>query len=78
MKNSIIFVVFVIIVVAALSLISGKRSPRIPEDATHALITDNKACMECHNPGKPAALKADHPPKTECLICHKTKRRVKT
>lgn len=77
MKNTIIFVVFVLLIIGLLTLFSGTRAPRLPEDVRHKVITDNTACLECHGPGKEAALKNTHPPKAECLICHKVKRKVK-
>jgi len=77
MKNTLIFIVFVLAVIGILSIFSGTRSPRIPEDDRHKGIVENKACLECHGPDKEAALKKTHPPKYECLLCHKTKRRVK-
>ncbi|MGD0886872.1 MAG: hypothetical protein ABSA46_18680 [Thermodesulfovibrionales bacterium] len=75
MKNTLIFVLFVLLVLGLLSLLSGTRSPRIPEDVLHRVITDNTACLECHGPGAEAALKKNHPPKDQCLICHKVKRK---
>ena len=77
MKNTLIFIIFMAIVLGLLSLLSGTRAPRIPEDALHAGITDNGVCLKCHAPGTPAALKQNHPPKTECVICHKRKRKIK-
>lgn len=80
MKNTLIFVVFVLIVLALLFAISGKRvpPPLIPADGLHADAGDNtSACTGCHGPGKEAALKAKHPPKYECFKCHKTARKDK-
>lgn len=54
--------------------VSGKRNPRIPENDNHKVISTSAACLECHGPGKAAERKKDHPPKDDCLICHKTKR----
>ncbi|HET6514027.1 MAG TPA: hypothetical protein VFG09_02620 [Thermodesulfovibrionales bacterium] len=78
MKNTIIFVIFVLLVLGLLTLFSGTRAPRIPEDSRHAALSDNAACMECHGPGKVAERKKTHPPKDECLLCHKVKRKVRT
>jgi hypothetical protein len=74
MKNTLIFVAFVLVVLGFLFVISGKRvAPRpIPADSRHAGINDAAVCMDCHGPGKEAPLKAKHPPKQECLKCHKT------
>lgn len=74
MKTTLIFVAFVIAVLLTLFLISDKRSPRIPVNDLHKVITDNIACTGCHAPGKHAPLKKDHPPKEQCLLCHKVKK----
>jgi hypothetical protein len=81
MRNTLIFVVFVLIVLALLYAISGKRvpPPLIPADGLHAEAGGNTSvCMGCHGPGKDAALKAKHPPKYECFKCHKTVRKDKS
>ncbi len=73
MKNTLIFVVFVLVVLGLLFTVSGKRvpPPLIPDDGLHAL-NDVSACMNCHGPGKSAAMRKAHPPKYECFKCHKT------
>jgi len=75
MKNTLIFLVFVLAVLALLSMISGKRVPPpfIPQDSQHTVLSDSKVCLECHGPDKVAPLKKAHPPKRECLKCHKVK-----
>jgi len=74
MKNTLIFVAFVLVVVGFLFSISGKKYPQMPADANHIGVTDTALCMECHGPGKQFPQKATHPPKSECLKCHKQKR----
>lgn len=76
MKNTLIFLVFVLVVLGFLYAISGKRVPPafIPEDSIHEAVSDTSVCMGCHGPGKEAALKAKHPPKYECFKCHKRAR----
>ncbi len=73
-KNTIIFVVFVLAVIGFLYAISGKRSPRIPENGMHRGISEETACLDCHGARKYAARKETHPPKDQCFICHKRKR----
>lgn len=74
MKNSSIYIVFVLAVLLALyALSAGKHPPFIPVDHLHAGIRKDATCMTCHAPGMQAPLKASHPPKAECLICHKQK-----
>jgi cytochrome c553 len=77
MKNTVIFIVFVLIVVGFLYSISGKRYPQIPADANHQNVTDIQACLACHGPGTQHPQKPTHPPKTECFECHKKKRSAK-
>lgn len=74
MKNTLIFIVFVLVVLGLLYAISGKRvpPPLIPADSRHMVTGDTAVCTGCHGPGKEAPLKAKHPPKHECFKCHKT------
>jgi hypothetical protein len=73
MKNTLVFIVFVLVVLGLLFTISGKRVlPRpIPADVRHAGIHDEAGCLGCHGQGKEAPRKAKHPPKQECFKCHK-------
>jgi cytochrome c553 len=75
MKGTLVFLVFVLAVLAFLSLISGRRVPPpfIPQDSQHIALRDPGACLECHGPDKGAPLKKSHPPKRECMKCHKAK-----
>lgn len=77
MKNTLSFVVFVLLVLGLLYAISGTRSPRIPEDSYHTVIDNDALCMECHSAGGSAPRKETHPPKDQCLECHKVKRNRK-
>lgn len=78
MKNTIIFIIFVLAVLGLLYAVSGTRSPRIPDNESHRGIDTVVACLECHGQGKQFARKPTHPPKDECFICHKVKRTTKT
>lgn len=73
MKNTLIFIAFVLVVLGLLYAVSGRRvEPRpIPIDSRHEAVKDPKICMDCHGPGKDAAMKRSHPPKYECFKCHK-------
>lgn len=50
---------------------TGKKVPVIPSDRLHADLRTNEACLPCHAPGKQAPLKDTHPPKEQCVVCHK-------
>jgi len=65
----------VIVVVLVLLSSTGKKAPFIPLDNIHNDITTQEACAACHAPDKQAPLKANHPPKEQCLICHKVNKR---
>ena len=73
MKSTLWLVIVIAGIVAALFFISsgGKKVPAIPGDADHRVITTQEACLTCHAPGKKAPLRENHPPKEQCLICHK-------
>lgn len=74
MKNTIGFAVFVLVVLLLLFFLSSsKKVPPIPSDALHSGITTEAGCAACHGPGKQAPLKPTHPPKEQCLVCHKMK-----
>ncbi|MHB8882219.1 MAG: c-type cytochrome [Thermodesulfovibrionales bacterium] len=74
MKNNIIFIVFILIVVGFLLSISGKKYPQIPATKAHLGITEAAACLTCHGPDGERPRKPAHPPKDDCLKCHKKKR----
>jgi hypothetical protein len=63
----------VVLLLFVLSL-SGKKPPLIPEDAVHADLRTNEACLPCHAPGKSSPLKENHPPKEQCVVCHKARK----
>jgi hypothetical protein len=73
MKHIATFVLFVAVILGFFFAITGKRAAYIPADADHRGIVVAAACLDCHAPGKPAALKKEHPPKDQCLACHKRK-----
>ena len=62
---------FIAIVLLLLFAISGKRMKPVPGDEKHALAVDNASCVACHAPGKIFPLIPTHPPKEQCLTCHK-------
>ncbi len=70
MKKNISLLVFILSVLVFLFAISGKRAAPLPDDAVHAGTLDAASCSMCHAQGRKAPLKASHPPKEQCLICH--------
>jgi hypothetical protein len=73
MKSFMGFIIFVVVVVVVLLMFPGKEYPRIPDDGFHQGVTDPAACMDCHGPGRRYEIKKTHPPKFECLKCHRRK-----
>jgi len=74
MMKKLLPVILIFAIIAVLFIISSRqRVPLIPADSLHKNITSNEVCTECHGPGKQAPLKANHPPKEQCLLCHKYK-----
>lgn len=71
MKKNILFAVVVLIVVSVLYFLSLENVVPIPADDTHAGIQDEEQCFDCHGEGREYARKKDHPPKDQCLKCHR-------
>jgi len=73
MRSILGFIIFVLVIIGTLLFFSGKEYPRIPDDGFHAGVNDAAACVACHGPGKQYKIKKKHPPKFECLKCHRRK-----
>jgi len=71
MKNTLGFVIFSLAVLGLLFSLSAEKYPPLPRDEVHATMTDTAVCFACHGPGKNFPQKPSHPPKFECLKCHK-------
>jgi hypothetical protein len=46
------------------------NAPFLPRDIFHNIISAMQL-MTCHAPGKQTPLKKSHPPREECMLCHK-------
>jgi hypothetical protein len=64
------------VLIFLLFLSSGNKVPAVPQDDLHKNATTDASCIVCHSPGRQAPLKATHPPKEQCLICHKMKKKT--
>jgi len=71
MKNTLGFVMIAFVLLGLLFFLSSKKYPPLPKDKDHATITSDAACFDCHGKGQRNQLKPEHPPKFECLKCHK-------
>lgn len=76
MKSAWSMITAAAMVIAVLVYLSStaKKAPYIPIDSIHGILTSQEACVACHTAGKAAPLKADHPLKEQCLLCHKVKK----
>ena len=74
-KRDILFALGVAVVLGLLYFLSltGKKPPAIPPDPQHMAATTNQDCQGCHGEGKSNPLRKGHPPKEQCLECHKMK-----
>ena len=74
MKNNIGIIVLALAILAFLFFLSSsKKAPMLPDDEAHKQVLANSLCQTCHGPGKQSPLKPSHPPKEQCLLCHKTR-----
>ncbi len=72
MNKNLLPIVLIFTILAVLFYISSRQKvPLIPADSLHKNIINNAVCADCHSPGKKAPLKENHPPKEQCLVCHK-------
>jgi hypothetical protein len=72
MKSTWFFVTVSAFILALLLFLSSRTNvPALPHDALHNEASMNGKCLDCHGPGKQRPLKSTHPPKEQCLICHR-------
>jgi len=70
MRKNATLAVLILSVLVFLFAVSGKRAAPLPDDAVHAGTLDTASCSACHAQGRQAPLKATHPPKEQCMVCH--------
>ena len=74
MKNNRSLIAAALFLLSFLFYLSSRNAvPPIPADALHNGAVTNDSCNPCHGPGMQAPLKPGHPPKEQCLTCHKRK-----
>ena len=72
MKNTFLFALFIIAVLAFLFLLPKKEVPLIPANEAHLQAMTEQDCLKkCHEKGTQAPLNKKHPPKFACFKCHK-------
>jgi len=71
MRKNIVFAGVIIFILALLYFLSTEEFVQIPLDKEHINITNEKVCLDCHGEGRKNQLSKEHPPKYQCLKCHK-------
>jgi len=72
LQQNLVFVGGALLVVGVLSWLSGARTTRyVPQDENHPRPLVVAQCRDCHAPGKMAPQSAKHPPKDQCMLCHR-------
>jgi hypothetical protein len=71
-KSSALFIVFIFLILFILWNAPPIEGPPIPNDDEHSNIEEETSCMECHIFEELLKGNTYHPPKTECLECHRT------
>ncbi|UCD35262.1 MAG: hypothetical protein JSU90_00050 [Nitrospiraceae bacterium] len=70
MTKKLFYFLVILIVPLILYLLSLETIIPMPPDDSHAGLTREAECFECHGEGKEYARKKEHPPKDQCLKCH--------
>ena len=72
LQKNLVFYGGALLMVGTLAFLSGKREKRyVPEDGNHPRPLVVAQCRDCHAPGKVAPQTAKHPPKEQCMLCHR-------
>ena len=72
LQKNLVFYGGALLMVGTLALLSGAREKRyVPLDEHHPRPLVVAQCRDCHAPGKMAPQPAKHPPKEQCLLCHR-------
>lgn len=71
-KVDMVFVGLAVLVVGGVALLPSPRdrNPKVPTDAAHQTVTEERGCVQCHAPVGNRPLPAQHPKRQDCLQCH--------
>lgn len=70
MKRQLLYFALICSVPVIFYFLSLEKVISTPIDETHAGLTEEIQCFECHGEGEDYARKEEHPPKDECFKCH--------
>jgi hypothetical protein len=72
LKKNLVFFGGALLMVGTLAFLAGARKTRyVPLDEHHPRPLAVALCRDCHAPGKQAPQSAKHPPKEQCMLCHR-------
>ena len=72
LQKNLVFFGGALLMVGTLAVLSGDRKARyVPIDENHPRPLAVALCRDCHAPGKMAPQQAKHPPKDQCMLCHR-------
>ena len=78
LQKNLVFFGGSLLMVGTLTFLAGARKTRyVPLDEHHPRPLLVAQCRDCHAPGKMAPQTPKHPPKEQCMLCHRdgTKKR---
>ncbi len=74
LQKNLVFFGGALLMVGSLTFLAGARKTRyVPQDEHHPRPLAVALCRDCHAPGKMAPQLAKHPPKEQCMLCHRDK-----
>lgn len=72
LQKNLVFYGGALLVVGTLALLAGSRPTRyVPVDDHHPRPLALERCRDCHAPGQMAPQSEKHPPKDQCMLCHR-------
>jgi hypothetical protein len=72
LQKNLVFFGGALLMVGTLTFLAADRTTRyVPEDEHHPRPLVVAQCRDCHAPGKMAPQLAKHPPKDQCMLCHR-------
>ena len=72
LQKNLVFFGGSLLMVGTLTFLAAERKTRyVPEDENHPRPLAVTLCRDCHGGGKMSPQLAKHPPKDQCMLCHR-------